>query len=122
MAEVGFAGGAEDLDADHAVGGVAPFDDAVAGEGGEEGGPAAVAVELLGGAEEFGAAGAAGVDAFGGGVGVFTDVGWFGAGAAEDVEFLRGEALAPLVVADQLEVGHARSLQIRCATRRRCRW
>ena len=53
VAEVGAAGGAEDFGAGHAVGVVGVEDDAVAGGGGVEGGPAAAGVELGVGVEEL---------------------------------------------------------------------
>src|SRR5271156_3727673 len=57
-------------------------------------------LELLGAAEQFGTTGPALVDAGGLGVGVLTGERTLGAGATQDVEFLRVELLAPLVIAE----------------------
>src|SRR5699024_6562198 len=68
--------------------------------------PAAVGIELLGGTEQFIAAGTAAVHTLGGGVGVLTDVRCLGTGLAQHAVFLRIEAFAPLCIGDQLEVSH----------------
>ena len=60
--------------------------------------PPAVRLEFLRAAEQFSAARPAVVDALGLGVGVLAGEGSLGAGPAQDVEFLRIEPLAPLVV------------------------
>src|ERR1700722_223775 len=73
--------------------------------------------ELLRAAEQLGATGPALVHAFGLGVGVLTDERALGAGAAQHVELLRVEFLAPLVVAElQLWCGgtHASTLARGC--------
>src|ERR1700761_2911932 len=57
-------------------------------------------LELLGAAEQFGTTSPALVDAGGLGVGVLTGERAFGPGATQDVEFLRVELLAPLVIAE----------------------
>src|SRR5580693_2611402 len=56
--------------------------------------------ELLGAAEQLGTTGPAFVDAGGFGVRVLTGERAFGPGASQDVEFLRVELLAPLVIAE----------------------
>src|SRR5271167_338747 len=56
--------------------------------------------ELLRAAEQFGAASAALVHAFGLGIGVLTDERALGSSATQHVELLRVEFLAPLVVAE----------------------
>src|SRR6202051_1562761 len=56
--------------------------------------------ELLRAAEQFGAASAALVHAFGLGVGVLTDERAFGPSATQHVELLRVEPSTPLVVAE----------------------
>src|SRR5207249_7107844 len=54
VAEVAVAVRAQDLGAAHAPGAVGPLDDPLTGERGEEAGPAAVRVELVLAAEQFG--------------------------------------------------------------------
>src|SRR5699024_11129823 len=86
-------------------GGVAALDDGVVARGGVKRRPAAVGGELLGRAEDLRPAGPARVDAFGGGVLVFTGARRLGAGLTQNVVFFRAQALAPFVVGDRLEVG-----------------
>src|SRR5271166_507195 len=64
--------------------------------------------ELLGAAEQFGAASPALVNAFGLGVGVLTGEGALSPGSPQHVELLRVESFTPLVVG-QLDVRLGRS-------------
>lgn len=61
--------------------------------------PAAARMKLFIRAEEFGATGSAGVDAFGLGIGVLANKCRFGACFTQDMKLLRSENLSPLVVA-----------------------
>src|SRR3984885_12389450 len=73
--------------------------------------------ELLRAAEQFGAASAALVHAFGLGVGVLTDERALGSSATQHVELLRVEFVAPLVVAElhlRLRGSHASTLARGC--------
>jgi hypothetical protein len=56
--------------------------------------------ELLGAAEQFGSAGAALVDAFGGGVGVFADARALGTGLTQNRVLLGCQLLPPLRVGE----------------------
>src|SRR5699024_2554662 len=76
----------------------------VACERGEEGRPATVGGKLLSGAEELCIAGAAAVYALCGGIGVFTNVGTLGAGLAQNLVFLRAEALTPFVFGELAKI------------------
>src|ERR1700722_684065 len=83
----------------------------------EERRPAAMGFELLRAAEQFGAASAALVHAFGLGIGVLADERALGSRATQHVEFLRVEPSTPLVVAElQLWRGgsHASTLARGC--------
>ncbi len=113
MAEMAVAVGAEHLDAGHAHRVVASQDDRVRIRRIEERRPAAMGFELLGAAEQLGAARPALIDPFGLGVGVLADEGPLGARFAQHREFGRGELLTPLVVCEfQLgpRRGHASTL------------
>src|SRR6202011_4502208 len=90
----------------------------------EERRPAAVRLEFLCAAEQFGAAGPALVDALGLGVGVLTGEWPLGAGATQHVELLWVELSAPLVVGElhlrarHVGGGHASTLARMALTRR----
>ena len=96
--EVRAAVGAADLDALHAEGAVLDVLDRVAGQRGVERRPPAVRLELRVAAEELGAAGAAGVDALGLGVGVLAAEGRLGAGLAQHLVLGGRQLRAPLLV------------------------
>ena len=96
--EVAPAVGAPHLDPLHPHRDVLDVLDRVAGEGGVERRPAAVAVELGARGEQLGATGPAGVDALGLGVGVLADERSLGAGLAQHLVLRRAELGAPLLV------------------------
>src|SRR5690606_5466570 len=98
VAQVRAAVGAEDLGAGPAQGVVRAVLHPVLGQRGVEGRPPAVALELRLAPEQLTAAGSAGVDALGLGVGVLTDERTLRAGLAKHGVLLRSELLTPLLV------------------------
>src|SRR3954452_25095322 len=96
--EVAVAGRAEHLGADHPEGAGLAQDHVVRGGRLVARRPSAVRVELGLGAEQFGAAGAAGVDPDGLRVDVLAGPGAFGAGLPEDGVLLARELRPPLVL------------------------
>src|SRR4051812_36826304 len=106
MAQVRTAVGAADLDPLHAESAVLDVLDGV-GDRLVERRPAAAGVELGVRLEELGAAGLAGVDALGLGVGVLAGERSLGAGLAQYGVLLRREFLTPLLLALVHLVAHA---------------
>jgi len=98
VTQVAGAGGAADLGAHHAVGGVGTQGDRLGVGGVVEGGPAAVGVELGGGAEQLGAAAAAAVDALAVLVEQGPGEGPLGAGLTQHVVLHGAQGGAPLGV------------------------
>src|SRR5690606_17017863 len=109
--QVGVAAGTPDLGADHAEGAVLDEGDGVGLRRGEEARPAAVGVELRRGAEQLRPAAAAAVDALAVLVEELARAGPLGPGLTQDVVLLRGEALAPLLVA-QRHLGERHALVV----------
>lgn len=95
VAEVGAAAGADDLGADHAVGGVFDLQDLVAREFFVKAGPSAFGIKLHVGGEQFGATAGAGVDSFFVVQVIFAHVGGVGSLFTQHVVLFGGEDRAP---------------------------
>lgn len=97
VAKVRITSGTTHFGAHHAVRAILKEADRAAVGRLPERGPATTRVELLSRAKELGSAGAAGVDAFSFGIGVFTDKGRLSSAFTQDVKLLRGQGSSPLL-------------------------